>query len=195
MLIFDNSRTGPGRKFCDADAMYILNALCDKQYLGRAQICRMLGLGAHSVRGLVMQMESDGMVETSRRGVRITAFGRELLMHIPAKPVEIGPDPKFVLGEFTQAVKVPGMGDQVLNGLRQVRTATMMGATGCTTYIVMNGALMLPPHMLPMADYGAEFLEIKNDAELDEGDVLLVCGADTKRKAMVSAMYVALDFY
>lgn len=195
MLIFEDSKEGPSRKFCDADAMYVLDALRKKQYLGRVQICELLGLGLGSTRSLVAQMESDGMVETSRKGVRITPFGEELLKILPIEPVELGPNPKFVLGEFTQALRVPGMGDQVLNGLQQVRTATLMGATGCTTWIVKNGLLMLPPHMMPMTDYGSEFLKIKESAELVEGDVLLACGADTKRKAMVSAMYVALDFY
>ena len=194
MLIFEGGRDG-SRNFCDADAMYVLCALRNKQYMGRTQICRMLGLGLSSTRSLIAQMESDGMVGTSRRGVNITPFGQELLKALPIEPIDLGPTPKFVLGKFTQALRVPGMGDQVPNGLQQVRTATLMGATGCTTWIVKNGLLMLPPHMIPMTDYGSEFLKIKESAELVEGDVLLACGADTKRKAMVSAMYVALDFY
>lgn len=195
MLIFEKGTGGPGKKFCDADAMYVLEALSRKHYMGRTQICKMLGLGPASVRSLIAQMESDRLVECSRRGVGISQLGAELLKALPIEPVEIGPNPRFVLGRFTQAVRVPGMGDQVLNGLQQVRTATLMGATGCTTWIVSGGVLKLPPHMVLTTDCGSEFLKTKEGTGMKDGDVLLVCGADTKRDAMVAVMYVALDFY
>jgi hypothetical protein len=56
-----------------------------------------------------------------------------------------------------------------------------------------NGVLLMPPHLGAVMDGYTFSKEIVSTAGLKDGDVLLVCGAESLRAARLAAMAVALD--
>lgn len=191
MLILDRDAIPPRAGFCDADVAYVLAYLTQNGNAGKGKLASYLGLGRTSFRSLITLMINSDLVETSEKMVKISANGSRLYMAMGIDPLDI--DIGYSLGTYKQAIKVSGAADRITNGVNQVKISTMFGGVGCSLWIMKNHTLYMPPHLdFNLANKG-ESERIIDSADLRDGDVLLVCGAENPRTAKVAAMMVALD--
>ena len=191
MLILDRDMIPPNAQYCDADVAYVLIYLSDVPYVSRSDLSRYLGIGEGSFRGLLSIMVDSGLVGIHRKGVYITDNGRRMNGRMGIRPVDI--DIGFTLGTFTQGMKVHGKASKIKTGMEQVKISTMNGGVGCTTWVMKGGMLHMPPYLDYSREIFADSEIIIDEADLHDGDVFLVCGAESPRAARVAAMMVALD--
>lgn len=136
-------------------------------------------------------MFETGLVQTSKKGVKLGFNGPPLFNALGICPVDI--DTGYALGSYKQAIKVSRVADKITNGINQVKLSTMFGGVGCTVWVMKDGTLYMPPHLAFNLANVEESNKIVDIAGLCDGDVLLVCGAEKSRAAKVAAMMVALD--
>ena len=192
MLIFDERYRASGR-FHDSDAYYILVLLKKRGCLGAGRIAEELGIPKSSVHTIIDLLLEDGLVGYGNRGASVTDLGRAVLRAVPIIPLEL--DTGLALGECRQAVRIPDRADQITSGIPQVKLSNIMGAVGCTTWVVENGRLVMPPHKYYEYENHRELERLVAEGNLEEGDVFLVCGADSRRAARAAALFVALDLF
>ena len=191
MLILDRDTLPANSKYADADVAYVLIYLADVPYASRLDLSKHLGIGEGSFRGLLSRMVDSGLVGIHRKGVYITDNGRRLYGRMGIRPVDI--DIGFALGTYTQGIRVRGKASKIKTGMEQVKISTMNGGVGCTTWVMKDGVLHMPPYMDFSREIVADSEIVMDDADLHDGDVFLVCGAESLRAARVAAMMVALD--
>lgn len=191
MLILDRNTLPANSNYLDADVAYVLIYLSDKAYASRSDLSNYLCIGEGRFRGLLSIMVDAGLVSIHRKGVCLTGNGRKLYGSMGIRPIDI--DIGFVLGTFTQGVKVFGKASKINTGIEQVKISTAYGGVGCTTWVMEKGAINMPPHLNFTLSNVQDSQLIMDEADMHNGDVYLVCGAESLRAARVAAMMVALD--
>ena len=191
LLILDRDVIPPNAQYCDADVAYALACLSRERFISRSDLRDYLGIGEGSVRALLKIMVDYGMVTISRRGVSISDNGRTIYFKMGIRPIEIKLG--YHLGRYTQAIKVMGVAEKITTGMNQVKISTANGGLGCTTWVMKNKTLYMPPHLKFSEESVMESEKIIDTADLHNGDVFLICGAESLRNARVAAMMVALD--
>ena len=191
LLILDRDTIPPNAQYCDADVAYTLACLSRERFISRSDLRDYLGIGEGSVRALLKIMVDYGMVTISRRGVSISDNGRTIYFKMGIRPIEIKLG--YHLGGYTQAIKVMGVAEKITTGMNQVKISTANGGLGCTTWVMKNKTLYMPPHLKFSEESAMESEKIIDTADLHNGDVFLICGAESLRNARVAAMMVALD--
>jgi hypothetical protein len=191
MLILDRDSIPSNVHFSDADVAYILLYLKKNGHTSRKDLLTYLGMGEGSFRSLMKVLSDADIVRTSRKGVVLGSNGRRLAMFMNIRPLDL--DVGYSLGIYRQVIVVSHAADRIGTGMEQVKLSTMVGGVGCTTWVMVDNNLLMPPHLSAMPDAYNFSRQIVAAAGLKDGDVLLVCGADTLRTARLAAMTVALD--
>jgi hypothetical protein len=136
-------------------------------------------------------MVDAGLVGIHRKGVFLMDNGRKMYLKMGISPVDI--DIGFTLGSYNQGIKVCSAASKIASGMEQVKISTAYGGVGCTTWVMKNDLIYMPPHW----DFSRSNIDaserIMDEADMHNGDVFLLCGANSPRAARVAAMMVALD--
>lgn len=194
MLFLNQPRFGPSYKFDDTDLFTILDLLHVGKRVGRGRISNHLDLGEGSTRKLVELMRDYDMLKIEQPGITITRFGRKVYDLTGMRLVDINV-PGHVIGECQTGVVIKNVADKVGEGIEQRNTGIKTGGYGCTTWFVRNGDLIMAPGWNMHEENPELACEIMDKCELEEGDTLIVGGADSVRKARVSAVSAALDMF
>ena len=192
MKIIDEPQFGPMFRFNDANVYWALYTLSDGKRVGRKRLAEEVGIGEGSMRRIIETLKDWDFITIKQTGITITRTGLTFLNQIPIRPVEVSL-PDSVVGSFQQGVLALGVADKVKNGMEQRDIGVKMGATGCTTLVIRNGNLMVPPdwnldEKSPEAAY-----KIRQDTGITDKDALIIGSADTRILAIEAAVSAALE--
>lgn len=194
MKIIDEPQFGPMFRFNDANVYWSLYVLSSGRCMGRKRLASEVGVGEGSMRRIIDTLKEWEFILIKQTGITITKAGLAFLQQIPIKPVDVKV-PDSVKGEYQQAVLVLGVADKVKNGMEQRDVGIKVGAEGCTTIIIRDGKLMVPPDWNMDEKDPAKATEIREVTGITPADVLIIGGADTQCRAVEAAVSAALELF
>ncbi len=194
MKIIDEPQFGPMFRFNDANVYWSLHILSDGRRMGRKRLAEEVGVGEGSMRRIIDTLKEWDFINIKQTGITITKAGLSFLEQIPMRPVDIHIE-ESVEGEYQQGVLVIGGVGKVVNGMEQRDAGIKVGAEGCTTIVIRDGNLMIPPDWnLDEKDPELAY-RIRKDIGLTENDALIIGGSDTKTSAIEAAVTAALAMF
>jgi DNA-binding MarR family transcriptional regulator len=187
-----SEKTAPGRtpEFTPAHVLIALRLIREKSP-GRKQLSADLFLGEGTVRNMLRRLADEGLLSSTRRGVRLTEEGEglleELTHSIRGMPV---PRTHLTVGEYNHAVLVKGGAQKVRLGVEQRDQALFSGASGATTMVFEDGWLKIPA--LPDA-VEKPLVESILTLGPDDGDAVIIGTADSMFYAELGAYAAGLE--
>jgi predicted transcriptional regulator len=192
------SRHAPSRllTFDSVHVFKVLQLIENKGHVSRNLLCRELSLGEGSVKTLVKHLKTQGVIETTKAGTRITSKGKKLSSQFfSAIPAEMSLSKCSVaLGKFNYAVLLKQYGFALKSGIEQRDAAIRMGAIGASSLLFSHNSFLMPG-----TDYDPLIKE-PNTARLlleklkpENGDAIII-GSDmeNERRAELAAKNAAL---
>ncbi|MDR0309620.1 MAG: hypothetical protein LBH88_02540 [Candidatus Methanoplasma sp.] len=192
MKIMEVPQFGPMFRFNDASIYWALHLLSDGRRIGRKKLAEMVGIGEGSMRRIIDTLKEWNFITVKQTGIIITKAGQAFLEQIPLRVVNVDLGGSTV-GEFTQSVLVLGVSDKIHNGMQQRDAGIKVGATGCTTVVVRDGILMIPPDWNIDERSPELACLIRKETGITQNDVIIVGSADVKTLAIEAAINAAFE--
>lgn len=194
MKIIDEPQFGPMFRFNDANVYWSLYLLSGGRRLGRKRLAEEVGVGEGSMRRIIETLKEWDFIDIKQTGITITKAGQAFLTQVPIRPVDVFIEGS-VLGKYQQGVIVLGCADKVNNGMEQRDAGIKVGGEGCTTLVIRDGCLMIPPdwnldEKMPDAAY-----KIRKETGLTQDDALVIGGGDTPESAVEAAVTAAFAMF
>jgi len=183
---------GPMFRFSDANVYYALYLLADGKRVGRKRLAELVGVGEGSMRRILEKFREWSFVIIKQTGISITKAGQQFLEQIPLRLVDVEL-PGSVVGEFSQGALVLGASSKIVNGMEQRDAGIKAGASGCTTVVIRNGRMMIPPDWDIDEQSPAEADLIRRTTGMTPDDVLIVGSGATKISAIEAALNAAFE--
>ena len=191
MKIIDEPQFGPMFRFNDANVYWALHILSDGRRMGRKRLADEVGVGEGSMRRIIDTLKEWDFINIKQTGITITKAGLSFLDQLPLRPVNIFVEGS-VAGACQQGVLVLGGADKVVNGMEQRDAGIKVGADGCTTIVIRDGILMIPPDW-NMDERTPELAyKIRKDIGMTQSDALIIGGGETQALATEAAITAAL---
>ena len=181
-------------RFNDANVYWSLYVLSGGKSMGRKRLAQEVGVGEGSMRRIIDTLKEWEFILIKQTGITITKAGLDFLKQIPIRPMEITV-PDIVVGECQQSVLVLGVASKVKNGMEQRDVGVKMGAQGCTTLVIRDGALMMPPDWNLDEKAPDTAAMIRKETGMTADDVLIIGGAECKTNAVEAAVSAALALF
>ena len=194
MKIVEEPQFGPMFRFNDANVYWSLHLLSDGRRIGRKRLAEEVGVGEGSMRRILDTLKEWEFIMIKQTGITITKAGMSFLEQIPIRPVDIKMEGS-VIGDYQQGVLVLNCADKVLNGMEQRDVGIKVGATGCTTLIIRDGVLMVPPDWNVDKENPELAAKIRNEIRMTEKDALIIGGGDSQTVATEAAVSAALEMF
>lgn len=191
MKIIDEPQFGPMFRFNDANVYWALHLLSGGRRLGRKRLAEEVGVGEGSMRRIIETLKEWEFIEIRQTGITITKAGLSFLNQIPIRPVSVFIEGS-VLGKYQQGVLVLGRADRVVNGMEQRDEGIKVGGEGCTTIVIRDGALMIPPDWNLDEKTPEKAYAIRKETGMTQDDALIIGGGDTEVSAVEAAVSAAL---
>lgn len=192
MKIIEEPRYGPMFRFSDADVYWTLHLLSDGRRIGRKRLAEEVGIGEGSMRRIVESLRDRELINVKQTGITITKAGTILLEQIPIRVIDLDVGDS-VTGDFTQSLMVLGVAEKVRNGMQQRDAGIRVGATSCTTIVIREGVVMIPPDWNVDKEKPHLAKIIRDDLGMTAGDAIIIGGGDTKHLAIEAAVSAALE--
>lgn len=177
-------------RYTDAHIFVVLDTINERKRVSRKTLAAETGLGEGSIKGMLKVLRDWKWIEVNYDGVTLTDFGRENYLDFGIKFVDIR-NGSYAVGLYQQGAIVRGVADAVTNGMAQRDDAVRNGAEGASVFIMREGKLILPV-IWNMDEKDPEFARKVREAGMEDGDVLLLIGADSPETAKVVAAAVGL---
>ena len=191
MKIIDEPQFGPMFRFNDANVYWSLHLLSDGRRMGRKRLADEVGVGEGSMRRIIDTLKEWDFINIKQTGITITKAGISFLEQLPLRPVNI-----FVAGSVAgacqQGVLVLGGADKVVNGMEQRDAGIKVGADGCTTIVIRDGVLMIPPDWNMDEKTPELAYKIRKEIGMTQSDALIIGGGETQALATEAAITAAL---
>ena len=194
MKIIDEPQFGPMFRFNDDNVYWALHLLSDGRRMGRKRLAEEVGVGEGSMRRIIDTLKEWEFILIKQTGITITKAGQSFLNQIPIRPVDLNLKDS-VMGEFQQAVLVLGVADKVNNGMEQRDEGIKVGATGCTTVVLRDGVLSIPPDWNLDENDPANAMKIRKEIGMTQNDVIIIGGGNTQSVAVEAAVSAALVMF
>ena len=194
MRIIDMPVYGPMFRFTDANVYWALYILSDGKRMGRKRLAEEIGVGEGSMRRIIETLRQWEMISIKQTGITITRTGLGFLAEIPVKVVDIDVG-ESVVGRYRQAVLVQGVAEKIENGMQQRDAGIRAGASGCTTILIRDGNLTIPPDWNIDAEDPDLAKRIRAATNMTEHDVIIVGGADDEHSAVAAALTAAFELF
>lgn len=165
--------------------------------IGRYRLDDMLNLPEGVVRGLILNLLKGKNISTSKLGCQLTAKGEAFLQKSLAKYgiaeiQEFEAEP-LQIAEKTIAIQVKNKAQLVLSAMEQRDIAVRAGARGAILLTCQNGVLRIPTAYSNLAAEHPELAEqITHSFNLDNGDLVIISGAENKWRALEGSLAIAL---
>jgi predicted transcriptional regulator len=192
MKIMEVPQFGPMFRFSDASIYWALHILSDGRRLGRKKLAETVGIGEGSMRRIIDTLKEWNLINVKQTGITITKAGQSFLNQIPIRVVDVELGGSTV-GAYTQSVLVMGVSEKVHNGMQQRDAGIKVGATGCTTVVIRDGVLMIPPDWNIDEKRPELAYKIRKNAGITQNDIIIVGSADTKILAAEAAINAAFE--
>lgn len=194
MKIIDEPQFGPMFRFNDANVYWALYTLSDGRRMGRKRLAEEVGVGEGSMRRIIDTLKEWDFITIKQTGITITKAGLAFLNQIPIRPVDVYVEGS-VVGDFQQGVLVLGGAGKVVNGMEQRDIGIKVGATGCTTIVIRDGVLLIPPDWNLDERNPEVAYKIRKDTGITQSDALIIGGGSTKTLATEAAVSAALEMF
>ena len=194
MRIIDTPQYGPMFRFTDANVYWALYILSDGKRMGRKRLAEEIGVGEGSMRRILETLRQWEMITIKQTGITITRSGLGFLSEIPIRVVDIDLQDAIV-GDYSQAIVVYGVGKKIENGMQQRDAGIRVGATGCTTLVIRNGVLMIPPDWNMDEKNPAVAARVREVTNITEDDAIIVGSAYDQHTAVVAALTAAFELF
>ena len=192
MKIIDAPQYGPMFRFTDASVYWALYVLSDGKRMGRKRLSEEIGVGEGSMRRILNTLKERNMVLIKQTGITITKAGLDFLEQTPIRVIDLNPG-TLVIGEYTQAVIVKGAAEKVGNGLKQRDAGIRAGSLGCTTLVINDGKVVLPPDWSIDENNPNLAKAIHSLKIIENGDAIIIGGADDQNTAINAALTAAFE--
>lgn len=194
MKIIDEPQYGPMFRFSDANVYWTLHTISDGRRIGRKRLSEAVGVGEGSMRRIVENLREWGLISVKQTGIMITKAGRSYLEQMPIRVINLDVG-NSVVGQYTQSLLVMGVSDKVFNGMQQRDAGIKAGATGCTTLVIRDGVLLIPPDWNVDEENPRLAREVREVIGMTGSDVIIVGGGETKLLAIEAAVTAALELF
>ena len=194
MKIIDEPQFGPMFRFNDANVYWSLHLLSDGRRMGRKRLADEVGVGEGSMRRIIDTLKEWDFINIKQTGITITKAGLSFLDQLPLRPVNIFVEGS-VAGACQQGVLVLGGADKVVNGMEQRDAGIKVGADGCTTIVIRDGILMIPPDWHMDEKTPALAYKIRKESGMRQRDARIVGGGETQALATEAAITAALQMF
>ena len=191
MKIIDEPQFGPMFRFNDANVYWSLHLLSDGRRMGRKRLADEVGVGEGSMRRIIDTLKEWDFINIKQTGITITKAGISFLEQLPLRPVNIFVEGS-VAGLCQQGVLVLGGADKVVNGMEQRDAGIKVGADGCTTIVIRDGVLMIPPDWNMDEKTPELAYKIRKEIGMTQSDALIIGGGETQALATEAAITAAL---
>lgn len=186
------TKYGPARRYTDADVYWSLHVIQSEGIINRSDLSKNVRVGEGSMRKILSHLKEWDLIEIKQAGITITEDGNDFLESIPMRPIDIE-IPNYVTGNNCQGMIVSGGASAITNGHHQCDIGNIVGATGCTAFIMKGGRVIMSPDY-DLDEKDPETAEkIKNASTPNEGDVILIGSGDDWSSAMRAAVSASLD--
>jgi hypothetical protein len=192
MKIMEVPQFGPMFRFSDASIYWALHILSDGKRLGRVKLADLVGIGEGSMRRIVDTLKEWNFIVVKQTGITITKAGLSFLSQIPVRMVDVNIGESTV-GDHFQGVVVLGVSDKIHNGMQQRDAGIKVGASGCTTVVIRDGVLMIPPDWNIDERNPELAYKIRKETGMTQEDVLIVGSGSTKTLAVEAAINAAFE--
>ena len=194
MKIIDEPQFGPMFRFNDANVYWSLHLLSDGRRMGRKRLADEVGVGEGSMRRIIDTLKEWDFINIKQTGITITKAGLSFLEQLPLRPVNIFVEGS-VAGLCQQGVLVLGGADKVINGMEQRDAGIKVGADGCTTIVIRDGILMIPPDWNMDEKTPELAYKIRKEIGLTQSDALIIGGGENQTVATEAALTAALMMF
>lgn len=194
MKIIDEPQFGPMFRFNDANVYWALHVLSSGRRIGRKKLAEEIGVGEGSMRRIIDTLKDWDFILIKQTGITITKSGQAFLDQMPIKVLDIQVEGS-VVGQYQQAILVLGCADKVVNGMEQRDAGIKVGADGCTTLVIRDGKLMIPPDWNMDEENPEMAYKIRKESGMTQSDALIIGGAETKAAAIEAAVSAALQLF
>ena len=194
MKIIDEPQFGPMFRFNDANVYWSLHLLSDGRRMGRKRLADEVGVGEGSMRRIIDTLKEWDFINIKQTGITITKAGISFLEQLPLRPVNIFVEGS-VAGACQQGVLVLGGADKVVNGMEQRDAGIKVGADGCTTIVIRDGVLMIPPDWNMDEKTPELAYKIRKEIGMTQSDALISGGGETQDLASEAAITAALRMF
>lgn len=192
MKIIESPQYGPMFRFTDANVYWALHILSSGRRIGRKSLAESIGVGEGSMRRIIETLREREMIQIKQTGITITKAGLNFIDEIPVEIVDVNVG-DAAYGGCQRSVVVYGVADKIQNGMQQRDVGIKVGALGCTTVVIRNGKLTIPPDWV-LDDRRPEIAKaIYEKTKLTDRDALIVGSADDEKKAMIAALTAAFE--
>ncbi len=192
MLIIETVKKGASARFDDSDVIGLLKMIWNGRAVSRSEACATLEIGEGSMRRLVELMRSYGLVDVGRFGISIRPAGRNMVDAMGIRFADVSA-PGCVIGEYSFSLIVSGAAGRVGSGTAQRDAGIRSGGSGCTTWVMRGGRLLMAPEWDVDANDPRSAAAIRGSVSMAEGDVLVIGGGPTRRAARAAAVGAALS--
>ncbi len=192
MKIMDIPAFGPMFRFTDANVYYSLYLLSDGKRLGRKKLAELVGVGEGSMRRILEKFRDWNFVSIKQTGISITKAGLVFLDQLPIRLIDVNLG-QSVMGDFSQGVIVYGVSSKIVNGMQQRDAGIKAGAEGCTTIVIRDGKLMIPPDWNMDEQTPELAYKIRKESGITEDDAIIVGSGNSKIVAIEAALNAAFE--
>lgn len=194
MRIIDTPQYGPMFRFTDSNVYWALYLLSSGKRIGRKKLADLIGVGEGSMRRILDTLRDWEMIVVKQTGISITKSGLGFLNEIPMKVIDVDLGDS-VVGKYQQGVIVYGASNKIFNGMEQRDAGIKAGASGCTTMVIRNGVLMIPPDWNVDESRPELATKIRNEYKMTEHDVIIVGSSDNEHAAINAALTAAFELF
>ena len=194
MKIINAPQYGPMFRFTDSNVYWALHLLSGGKRIGRKKLAESLSIGEGSMRRIIDTLREWEMISVKQTGISITKSGIGFLNEIPIKIIDIDLGDS-VVGKYQQGVLVYDAAGKILNGMQQRDAGIKAGADGCTTIIIRNGILMIPPDWNLDAERPHLAKKIRNELMMTERDVIIVGSSNDPHTAVNAVLAAAFELF
>lgn len=193
MRIMDIPAYGPMFRFTDANVYYSLYLLAGGKKIGRKKLAELVGIGEGSMRRILEKFRDWNFVVIKQTGITITKAGLDFLDQIPLRLIDVQLNESSTVGDYTQGVIVYGVSAKIINGMEQRDAGIKAGASGCTTLVLRDGVLMIPPDWNLDENSPEIAYKIRKDSAITADDAIIVGSGSSKIVAIEAALNAAFD--
>ncbi|MEM3403887.1 MAG: DUF4443 domain-containing protein [Nitrososphaeria archaeon] len=187
---------GPTEAFDFIHIALLIYYLGESAPKSRSELSKFLGLGEGSIRTILKRLKSKAMIKITRDGVVLDNNGVNLYKELKnVFPTLVsGSFGCFSLDQFSAIVQIRSAKNKVIKGLEQRDEAIKYGAKAAITLVYKEKCFRFPD-----ANEGYDICypletwsKILNAVTPDEGDVVIICSADSSYNALRSCIAAAL---
>jgi predicted transcriptional regulator len=185
---------GPPPGFSHFHVVRAIYLIADSPGIGRKRLAEALGLGEGVTRTLLSRLKAEGLIETDKAGCFLTGTAKALYSELITK---IGRPRVLDIRNtwpypFSVGIVVRGAADLVRRGLEQRDAAIRAGAKGAMTLVYHSDRLLMPGISDVTAEHPDFASKILEEMKPEEGDAIIVSGAENLHDAENGAVAAAL---